>query len=991
MKSLRIYLFHATDRKILWIFIPVLLGLVLFVLVLLKQRNRQAYTQYWVAHTNLVIKKTDTSAAYIAKSDAALRAYVVTKDGRWLNRLAKIQVNLQQVVSDLQRLTIDNPLQVPNMQKLDSLRIKKKRFQLLVSSGTLSPNMVIEKLRFDGEGPKISNDIDSLLQIILKIEDGLLTIRIAQNEKSFNTGIFISLTGSSLAFLIVLWVLSQLNRDIMLRRKAEKEAIDNEIKYRTLIENAGVVMYTTDATGQITFTNNLVTDLTGFLPEELEGKHFTILLNEDKREAVLRFYITQFEKKLPATQLEFEIRTKTGQIKWVEQSTQLVYTKTIVTGFQCMVTDITEKKLVQNELSKSEFARKENEYRLQAILDNSTALIYIKDTEGRYVMANKKFVEFLGVTEEQVIGHTDYDFNPPVLADHYKKMDDTVFATRKPIESEETLVTPEGNKNLLLLKFPLLTKEGNLLGISGIATDITEKVQARLQHLAAIQTAETAQQIQEQFLANMSHEVRTPMNGIQGMTKLLLDTELTPEQQNFTNMINRSLNNLTVIVNNVLDFSNIKTGNLVLDRIAFILTDILDEVKKQFTYQVANKALDFQIHIDAAVPAVLTGDAYKLKQILSNLIGNAIKFTHEGSIRLVVNVQSQKEQTANILFTLSDTGIGIPEDKLQTIFESFAQANKEISRGYGGSGLGLSISKGLIELQGGSISVKSKPGQGSVFSFTIPLGVKKEKEAVVSNNTERLMGKRFLVVEDNLVNQRLISFVLQKVGIVVEVASNGREAVMYFENGNTCDLVIMDLQMPVMDGYEATTYIRQRLKLTVPIIAMTATALKEDQDRSREVGMNDFIIKPFDFKDLYKRLMGILYDEDPGTVGGLQQKAGSEKLFDLALLEELDDKDSLLDVLSMFFENTPRDVKELEQLYLEKKMEPLSKLAHKIKGVVSILQSVRLTELLKKIELRAKEPGGDVELEKDIKEVLTLFTLLETQLHIEWERINKEV
>ena len=992
MKKYIIRPLQNLDRKIQGLLLFSILAFILLAGLIYQQKQSQQARRHWVEHTNQAIKKISTVSVLLSETESVTRGLLFTKDTGWQKELTRIHLRLDTSMTDLILFTEDNPDQQKNLQHLQELVTKKERFQKDLAAGKFSREEEIQKISYAGEGPQIAKAIKSLLGESLRMEDSLLTYRIQNSQSSYRSGIYITLAGGVFSFLLLIIVLLQLNAGISRQKKAETALVDSESKYKSLIENAGVVMYTTDTKGNLAFANQQITSLTGYTWEELAGKHYSIFLDSSDAEELIEYYKQQFEAKTKATNREVRIRTKPGEYKWVELSALILHGENGPMGFHCMAKDITENKKTESELVLSETKRKENEYRLQAILDNSTALIYIKDTEGRYVMANKKFLDFLGVSEEKVIGYTDYDFTPPALADHYKKMDDTVFATRKPIESEETLATPEGNKNLLLLKFPLLTKEGNLLGVSGIATDITEIVQSRLQHLAAIKTAETAQQIQEQFLANMSHEVRTPMNGISGMTRLLLDTELTEEQKNFTNMISRSLNNLVVIVNNVLDFSNLKTGKLVLDSIAFMLTDILDESKKQFAHPVANKNLDFRVVVDDAVPAVLTGDVYRLKQVLSNLIGNAIKFTNEGSIRLEVTVESQKDQVANILFTLSDTGIGIPEDKLQTIFESFAQANKDISRGYGGSGLGLTISKELIELQGGYISAKSKPGQGAVFCFMIPYGVKKEKNnlSAEQHSKERLNGKRFLIVEDNLVNQRLISFVLQKVGIIVDVASNGREAVTYFETNHTCDLVIMDLQMPIMDGYEAAIYIRQQLKLTVPIIAMTATALKEDQDRSREVGMNDFIIKPFDFNDLYKRLLRTLYNENSNLQGPAQKNTGSEKLFDLGLLEELDDKDSLLDVLSMFFENTPGDVIELENLFNEGKMEPLGKLAHKIKGAVSILQSARLTILLKNIELHAKDLNRVAEVGKDVEEVKNLFKILDIQLHAEWERINKE-
>ena len=979
MKRTTIRLFQKIDRKIQGLFIFSILAFVLLAGLIYQQKQNQELRRSWVDHTNQAIKKISTISLLLSEKESLVGAIAGKKDSAANKELQHIHQQLNENITELANFTRDNETEQKNLHKIEQLIHQKET----VLQQSVSADI------------EIQNDLSAkkILAQMFQLEDNLLANRIQQSESSYRSGIYITLAGGVFSFALVLVVLYQLNNDIVRRRKAEEEMRNSEAQYRSLIENAGVVMYTTDTKGKIAFVNQQVNSLTGYLAEELAGKHFSVLLNPSEAAKTVDFYQQQLVSQIPTTHLEFKIQTKTGKEKWVEQSALLLFDDKEPCGFQCMVKDITESKKTEQELSLSEAKRKENEYRLNAIMDNSTALIYIKDLEGKYVMTNKRFKEFFHLTDPLIMGHTNYDFNEKEVADHYKKMDEEVFNTLKPIESEELIETPTGNRNLLLLKFPLLSKEGLLLGISGIATDITEKVESRKEQLAAVKRAESAQQIQEQFLANMSHEIRTPMNGITGMTKLLLDTDLTEDQKSFANMINRSLNNLVVIVNNVLDFSNLKTGKLVLDRIAFSLGDILDEIKKQFAHQIANKKIDFNIFIDQSVTNMLTGDAYRLKQVLANLVGNAIKFTHNGGVQLKVAVQEKTDYSANILFTLSDTGIGIPEDKLDTIFESFAQANKDISRGYGGAGLGLTISKELILLQNGSISVKSKPGEGSVFSFLIPMGIKQDKDEISSSQdtAQLLSGKRFLVVEDNLVNQRLISFVLQKVGGVVDLASNGKEAVTYFENKNTCDLVIMDLQMPVMDGYQAATQIRQQLHINTPIIAMTATALKEDQERSKLVGMNDFIIKPFDFNDLYKRLIRILYNQGAAVTEQETGKRTTVKLYDLSLLEELGDKESLLDVLSLFFDNTPNDVKELKKLYAEKNAEQLSKLAHKIKGAVSILQSARLTELLKNIEMRSKETQDVTTVEEEMTEVSGLFGILERQLHSEWERISKEM
>ena len=995
MKKIRAALLRIVDKKIRWILSFSLVAFLLFLLVLFQQKKKQDSSRALVDHTNLVIKKVDTLGLVFAEAEAATRSYLVIHDKDWEKQLYLLHGLINRTLSDLQQLTLDNAVQKENIVNLKTLCSEKEFFQVRLLSGKISADSVFDKIKPGGEGPMISRSVKQLLRNIREIEEGLLIQRMALNENSYRTSIYTAFGGGVFALLLVLAILSQLNQDINLRKKAEEEVYASEEKYRSLIENAVTVMYTTNDKGIITFANNRVAELTEYSVGELIGKHFSFLIDPSWTETVIRFYVDQFSQKKQSSLLVFLTKTRSGKNKWVEQSAQLLSDETGLTGFQCMVKDITEQKLVEEELSRSEAKRKENEYRLNAIMDNSTALIYIKDLEGRYVMANHKFLSFFGLRSEQVIGHKDLDFTDEALTKHYKQTDEQVITTQEPLETEEIMDTPSGRKNLLLLKFPLLSPDRTLMGVSGIATDITDKVEMLRQNTEALQKAESAQQIQEQFLANMSHEIRTPMNGIQGMTRLLLETPLSEEQKRFTNIISRSLNNLVVIVNNVLDFSNLKAGKLTLDSIAFDLQDILDEVKKYFEHPLTNKGLSFNLTVENEVPRFIKGDASRLKQVLTNLVGNAIKFTDTGNIHLTVSPQKQAGERIHLLFTLSDTGIGIPKDKLDTIFESFAQAEKKISSGYGGAGLGLTISKGLIEMQGGSISVQSTPGKGSVFSFIIPFGFTKNEEVIASQSdyTEKLAGKKVLVVEDNIVNQRLIEFVLKKVNIHTDMAANGKEAIALCEKNTPYDLIIMDLQMPVMDGYETTLYLRQEMNLSTPIIAMTATALREDQERSAEVGMNDFMIKPFDFNDLYTRMVRLLFNAKAQPVLITNEKKAveeTEKLFDLSLLKELDDPAYLAEVVAFFLESTPKEMKELTTLSGEKNWTALSKKAHKIKGAAAMLQSKRLAGILAYIELNAKNETDLIGLPEKVNEASDLFVHVEKQLQEELINLRNE-
>jgi PAS domain S-box-containing protein len=507
---------------------------------------------------------------------------------------------------------------------------------------------------------------------------------------------------------------------------------------------------------------------------------------------------------------------------------------------------------------------KESQTWLESILDNSTSLIYIKDLLGRYVMVNRRFGEVLDVQEHTVIGHTDADFSSPDAAAHYRLLDEQVVRTGRSVDIEEVIPTSTGDVYLLSIKFPLFDGNGRLIGIGGIATEITERVQYQHQLIAATREAQSAKSMQELFLANMSHEIRTPMNGIQGMTDLLLDTPLSDQQKEFARIIKRSVNNLLVVVNDVLDFSKIKAGKLSIEKIEFRVKDVVENARAIFAHRITKKGLQLLVEIDEEIPETLKGDPYRLNQVLVNLIGNAIKFTEQGWIKIKVKAQERTSGHVILLFSVADSGIGISGESIPFIFDHFSQAGLDISRRYGGTGLGLAICQQLLQLQGGEITVESRENHGTTFTFRLTYGYKSGNQVaaapVLSDHfhTQALSGRRFLVAEDNEVNQQLMDHVLKKAGGQVTIAGNGEEAVTFLRSGEIFDLVIMDLQMPVMDGYAATRCIRQELQLSVPIVAITATALVDEQLRCLEVGMNDYMTKPFEFGELYKRLSALL-------------------------------------------------------------------------------------------------------------------------------------
>jgi signal transduction histidine kinase/AmiR/NasT family two-component response regulator/Tfp pilus assembly protein PilF len=366
--------------------------------------------------------------------------------------------------------------------------------------------------------------------------------------------------------------------------------------------------------------------------------------------------------------------------------------------------------------------------------------------------------------------------------------------------------------------------------------------------------AERSEQFKHQFLTNMSHEIRTPMNAVSGMTDLLLDKNPRPDQLHYLNVISKSSDILLHIINDILDLSKIESGKMELETIDFSLSDTIRQVKETLSFRAEEKGLLLVCDIDTNIPPVLIGDPFRLNQVLINLGGNAIKFTEKGNVALSAKLVKMEGDMASVLIAVSDTGIGIPEDKLGHLFESFKQVQSSDSRIYGGSGLGLSISKELVEMQGGSISIDTAVGEGSRFSFTLtfPVGsaeaLEKRTRAEQKADGHMLNGLRILLVDDNEYNRMVASETLfSKADVVIDEALNGQEAIDMVAQNNY-DVVLMDIQMPVMNGLDATRYIRNKLpppKNAIPIIALTASLLRGDADQCTNAGMNTYLPKPF--------------------------------------------------------------------------------------------------------------------------------------------------
>ena len=477
----------------------------------------------------------------------------------------------------------------------------------------------------------------------------------------------------------------------------------------------------------------------------------------------------------------------------------------------------------------------------------------------------------------------------------------------------------------------------------------------------AIKIAEKSSEAKDTFLVNMSHEIRTPLNAIIGFASLLDDTELSETQSKYTRTISMASENLLALINDVLDISKIESGHIELEVKAFALRDVLNNIIRINSQAASNKKLKLLLTVDEEVPENVMGDSARLTQILLNLVSNAIKFTHEGSIEIKAALRSQKGINAGIEFSVQDSGIGISNDKVDRIFKRFTQAESSTTREYGGTGLGLSIVKALVEIQGGEIDVISQVGLGTKFTFVLNYPVAdasaKEEKAVRSTNPDQslLEGKRILLVEDNEHNQILATTYLHRNKAQVDLCVNGREAIEILQEQNPYDCILMDLQMPQMDGFEATEIIRGELELETPIIACTAHFLASEKTRSLNVGMNDYITKPYAEKQLVETILSVISTMSFSPQPEVEVPKEEDNIRDiLAQMAATEGSDLVEAMLSIFNSRIPGDITDLEDGLEAGDMITVHKKAHLLSGSLGSLRFMQGHSMAKALEIAAR-------------------------------------
>ncbi len=605
----------------------------------------------------------------------------------------------------------------------------------------------------------------------------------------------------------------------------------------------------------------------------------------------------------------------------------------------------------------------ENEYKIQKIINSALDAVVIIDEKGYITDWNSQAEQIFGWKKNEVIYQEMGQFiiPPKHRSAHKAGMDHYHSTGEGPVLNsriEITAIRRNGEEfDIELTVIPI--KLDNKTIFSAFIRDITESNKAKLALIEAREKAEASSKAKANFLANMSHEFRTPLNAISGMAELLEQSKIDLKQKSFVRAIQASSNNLIYIINDILDVSKIDSGKFTIDEIGFNLREVIYNLTQSLKLKAEKKEIKLQLNMEPNISPVLLGDPVRLGQILINLLNNAIKFTHEGSVVLNIKLKEKQEDTEHIYFEVKDTGIGIEAEKVKSIFDSFTQEDDSITRRFGGTGLGLAIVQKLVELMKGEIKVESVKDLGSKFHFILPLKVGTANDLVKKEflpiDKDTLVGKRILLVEDHDLNQMLAVNILHKYKMHVDIAETGIQAIDKLKQ-NTYDVILMDLHMPEMDGFEATEFIRKEMKNQTPIIALTANVITKERERCKHIGMNDFIAKPFKSAELLRKITHLTEGSIPNPNLDTDLPPTDLPLYDLAKLrrEAAGNESFVQKMLNLFIQRFEETCTQLNKEHQEHNWSKVYALSHRIKPSIDLLDIHPLKEVVREIELAAK-------------------------------------
>ncbi len=768
--------------------------------------------------------------------------------------------------------------------------------------------------------------------------------------------------------------------------------IHSELRLTSLIaqetDNAVII---TGKEGLTEWVNHSFERITGYSFEEVKGiKPGDLLQGKDTNTQVIAEIADAVSKKIP---IETDLLNyhKTGHPYWVRLQIQPVFNNQgELTNFISIQRDITEQKKVHDEMESVTT-------RLATLITNMNSGILVEDQNRNIALINKAFCNMFSIPVDPSLllgsdctnsaDQSMHLFHDPDL---FVKRINIILDKKKSVIGEELELADHRFFERDYIPIFLNTKFlGNLWQYS----DITSRKKTETDLRKAMAEAESANSSKSLFLAKMSHEIRTPLNAVIGLSKLMKETPLNQEQKKFNDKLIMSGENLLGIINEILDFSKIEAGKIDLESVPFNVHDMIKRVYSFIEHTAEEKMITLTTRVDPRIPCALIGDPVRIQQILTNLVSNAIKFTHTGGVEISAELTNISVNKARLLFAVTDTGIGISKENLSNIFERFRQEDESVTRVYGGTGLGLAISKQLVELMAGQLQVESEKGKGSRFFFTLEFQITDEK--VLHQIPEKvkivprtLENKRILIVEDNEFNQFIVKSIIEKWGATTEIAENGVIAVELLKQ-TAYDIVLMDMQMPVMDGVTATRIIRDEINKSIPIIALTANVTKEAIQRAYDAGMNEYITKPFDEEDLYIKLLkavGIIPEfiiTEADSRDSVSFDILSEEIhFDLTKLSRFlsNNEEQVHLMINKFLQFIPEYYQALLQAYKEDNFEEIVLTSHKIKSSLDLIATQSIRDSITLIHHYSREKHNLDQLPELFKQIKTTFPLMISQL-----------
>ena len=628
---------------------------------------------------------------------------------------------------------------------------------------------------------------------------------------------------------------------------AESELSRRELANQKFALDQHAIVSITDTQGTILYANDRFCEINGYPREALLGQNHRIIKSAHHPPELYRdMWQTISEGRV--WRGEVCNRTRQGDTYWVNATiVPLLGPQGVPERYIAIRTDISDRKRIEAQLS-------EQLHLVEELIETVPLPIYIKNAEGRYVRVNRAFEAFSHIPRESVLGRTPHDLLRPEDALLHTAKDDELFASGGTQSYEAQIHLKDGPHNTIYNKAVLTRPDGTISGLIGTIIDITDRKRAEADMMRAKEIAEAASKAKSDFLANMSHEIRTPMNGVIGMTDLALETPLNPEQREYLTIVKSSAESLLTIINDILDFSKIEAGKMIVEDIPFDLHRLISDTLKPLALKAHEKQLELLSDLPSDIPRFVRGDPGRVRQVLVNLIGNAIKFTKQGEISLTAELARHQEQHAVLHFAVHDTGIGIAPDKQEIIFDAFAQEDSSTTRKYGGTGLGLSICRRLIELMHGSMWLHSELGKGSAFHFTLPLRLA-DNAGFEAPPVVDVKGRHLLVVDDSATNRRILKAMLSSMQVTAQCVDSGAAALVVMQNPDKpVDCILLDAQMPDMDGYELASRLRAMHRKLPPMLMLSSGALRGDARRCKESGISGFFAKPISSDELLATL-----------------------------------------------------------------------------------------------------------------------------------------